>query len=182
MARTTTLGRMRVAEDGTPVATEVFPRERASVPDARHFVAEVLTEWKLPELADTAELATSELATNAVLHARAGAFRVTLRRLGDDQVQVAVVDRSRTLPQLGAAYDDEDHGRGLAIVESIAEKWGADLLPWGKKVWADLAAPPEPVPPANDVPIYATRRAQIIYVLIVAAVALALFVAIAAQQ
>ncbi|MFD7135400.1 ATP-binding protein [Streptomyces sp. NPDC059894] len=175
-------GRMQVAEDGTSVATAVFPRERKSVPDARHFVANVLMDWKVPELADTAELVTSELVTNAVLHARAGVFRVTLRRLGDDQVRLAVVDRSRTLPQLGSADDDEDHGRGLAIVDSVSTQWGADLLPWGKRVWADLETPPKPAPPAGGVPAHATRRAQVVQVLMVAAVAVVIVAATAAQQ
>ncbi|MFI6937061.1 ATP-binding protein [Streptomyces sp. NPDC050287] len=158
-------GRRPVAEDGTPVVTKTFLRAPESVPSARRFVHAALLDWKLPDLADTAELIVSELAANAVLHAQEDKFRVTLRRLGDDQVRVAVIDRSRTLPTLADANDDEDHGRGLAIVDALSQQWGTDPLNWGKRVWADVASP-LPGPSGNSVPIYTSARAQVVYVLL----------------
>lgn len=156
------------------MATEVFQRKGASVRDARQFVAAVLEEWELPdELADMAELVVSELATNAVLHARAGVFSVTLRRLHDDQVRIAVVDFSHTPPTKTCAADEEDHGRGLALVEAVSQQWGTDPLRWGKRVWADLQVPAMAETPAPGIPIYSSHRAQVVYVLILLTVATA---------
>ncbi|MGW4170546.1 ATP-binding protein [Streptomyces chartreusis] len=180
--RQTTAGRRLVAEDGTPVATKAFLRDPESVPDARRFVHSALVDWKMPDLADTAELVVSELASNAVLHARCGAFRVTLRQLASDRVRVAVVDRSRTLPQLANAGDDEDHGRGLAIIDALSQRWGTEPLSWGKRVWADLEAPQLPESPIHREPLYTSPRAQLVYVLIVLAVAVFIAAAVYAQN
>jgi anti-sigma regulatory factor (Ser/Thr protein kinase) len=180
------VGRRLVAQDGEAVATKCFQREARSVPEARHFTRAVLEDWRLPSLADTAEMVTSELASNAILHARHSAFRVTLRRLDDDQVQVAVIDRSADLPQQIDPDDDEDHGRGLAIVDALSQKWGAEPVWWGtkrgKRVWADLVAPVQVETPEPSVPIYGTRLAQVVYVLILAAVAGAVVFGLAAPH
>lgn len=82
-------GRRLATEDEAPAVTRCFRREPQSVPEARRFARAAVEEWQLPKLADTAELAA-----NAVCHACHGAFRVTLRLLSADQVQVAVIDRS----------------------------------------------------------------------------------------
>ncbi|MEU1852961.1 ATP-binding protein [Streptomyces sp. NPDC019990] len=176
------MARRLEAEDGMPVVTATFRRERASVRQTRGFVRDVLGEWKLPELVDTAELVTSELASNAVLHARCDVFRVTVRRLPGDGVRVVVTDLTKTLPTAVRAGDDEDHGRGLAIVEAMSVEWGADPLPWGKRVWADLRKPPVEEPPVHRDPLYTGGTAQAVYVLIVVALAAVLTVGVAAQQ
>lgn len=177
-------GRRLLAEDGAPVVTKCFRREEQSVSEARHFARAVLQDWALPDLADTAEMVISELASNAVLHARHAAFRVTLRLLGNDHVRVAVVDRSAALPSMVDAGDDEDHGRGLAIVDALSQKWGADPVWWGtqkgKAVWAELA-PPEPVEPPTRVPIYPSRIGQIVYLLTIFAVLAAIIAATVAE-
>ncbi|MFE4669392.1 ATP-binding protein [Streptomyces sp. NPDC056716] len=64
-----------------------------------------------------------------------------LRRLGDDQVRVAVTDRSKALPEPAFPSDDEAHGRGLAIIDAVSREWGVEPLNWGKRVWVDLEAP-----------------------------------------
>jgi anti-sigma regulatory factor (Ser/Thr protein kinase) len=175
-------GSRRVAENGSPVMTKVFLRDATSVPEARRFVRATLEDWDLPGLTDTAELVASELATNAVVHARCGAYRVTLSRPERDQVRIAVVDRSSALPRLAHPDNDEDHGRGLALIEAVAEKWGTDPLNWGKRVWADLAVPPAPGQPAPHVPMYSTHRAQVVYILILVAAAAAVISGLATQR
>ncbi|MDQ1019001.1 ATP-binding protein [Streptomyces afghaniensis] len=168
-----------------PVVTKTFLRTTESVPAARRFVHATLLDWKLPDLADPAELVTFELASNAILHASHASFRVTLRRLSDDQVQVAVIDRSSTLPRQADPGDD-DHGRGLAIFDALSLEWGAEPTWWGtlkgKKVWADLAAPEPAEPPDRYVPIHPSRQAQVIYVLIVVAVAALIVAGVATSQ
>ncbi|MER7841647.1 ATP-binding protein [Streptomyces sp. NPDC096040] len=151
-----------------PTATRSLPRLAESVPVARHLVRKALADWQLTGLDDVAELVVTELVTNSVRHARSTTIRVTVRRLDGGKVQVAVVDMSRTMPVLLPPTEDAVDGRGLAIIDAVSVQWGTDLLPWGKRVWADLE--PEQPPagqPAPTVPIYVTPQAQALYVLIV---------------
>jgi len=176
-------GRRPATEDEVPAVTRCFRREPQSVPEARRFARAAVEEWQLPELADTAELVTAELAANAVCHACHGAFRVTLCLLSADQVRVAVIDRSRTLPRQLDPDDEEDHGRGLAIVDALSQKWGAEPMWWGtakgKWVWADLEAPRPAELPVRD-PLYAIHRVQAVYLLVVVAVAALIVLGVAA--
>ncbi|MFD8653737.1 ATP-binding protein [Streptomyces mirabilis] len=176
------MGRRNVAEDAWPVVSATFPREAASVPAARHLVRAAVDEWELSGLADVADSITSELATNAVLHARRESFRVTVRQLADNQVQVSVIDLSRTLPEVAKADDEWENGRGLLQVEALSQKWGTEPLRWGKRVWADLVVPPPPEPPAPEIPIYSSHRAQVVYVLALLAAAAAVIVGTAVQR
>ncbi|MFD8375302.1 ATP-binding protein [Streptomyces sp. NPDC059688] len=166
----------------TPVAwpdealtvTLSLPRRADSVPVARHLVRHALADWKLPDLGDRAELVVTELVSNTVRHARASTIRVTVRRLARDTVRVAVIDMSRTMPVLIPFAEDAVDGRGLAIVDAVSTRWGTDRLPWGKRIWADLKQETADVPVC--VPMYSTLRGQVIYVLIVVALAALLVV------
>lgn len=116
-----------------------FACEPSTAARARRFVAEALRGWALDDLVDTAMLLTSELVTNAYLHARSEVeVRVDRRR---DVVRVDVADSSELVPAR-YRYDDEAYtGRGVTLVESLALAWGVDPLPEGKSVWFELAAP-----------------------------------------
>lgn len=105
---------------------------------ARRLVRTALATWRLEQLADAVALVTSELVTNAVQNARSDALRVVVTRPGAAFVRVAVLDKSRTLPARCEAGEDDEGGRGLALVELLAARWGTDPLPWGKRVWAEL--------------------------------------------
>lgn len=79
----------------------------------------------------------SELVTNAILHARTP-FSVRVSRTGGS-IRVAVSDESNELP-MRRPYDvAEVTGRGLYIVEKLADSWGVSKLPKGKTVWFELA-------------------------------------------
>lgn len=124
---------------GAPAYTETLPREGESAGRARHLVAASLETWHLTELADSAVLVVSELVTNAVQHSRFTSIRVTVTRVTERTVRVAVVDKDRTtLPELRAVGPDAECGRGLAVVDAVALRWGVDPLRWGKRIWADL--------------------------------------------
>ncbi|WP_237533794.1 ATP-binding protein [Streptomyces sp. SID685] len=64
------------------------------------------------------------------------------RRIGQQDVAVGgtVADFTRALPVPYAPKDDEEGGRGLALVVALAANWGADERRWGKVVWAELEA------------------------------------------
>ena len=110
-------------------------RARA-VPQARRFVAEALQGSVTADLLRDAELAVSELVTNAVLHAGSDiSVRVTA---GAAVVQLEVTDESRALPLRPHPSAEATTGRGLTLVEGLAASWGVDLTQHGKVVWCRL--------------------------------------------
>ena len=84
---------------------------------------------------DVALLLTSELVTNAILHARTP---VQLGVLVDGgRALVCVADRLPESPALSprAHSHDRPGGRGLALVEDLADTWGTTTYTGGKTVW-----------------------------------------------
>jgi sigma-B regulation protein RsbU (phosphoserine phosphatase) len=113
----------------------VFPREAASVAAARALVARSIGRCR-PEAIDVACLLTSELATNALIHAHS-AFDVVASASGG-RIHVEVTDGSSTrLPSVAAA-PLQTSGRGLSLVRQLSTQWGVIHLPPGKTVWFDL--------------------------------------------
>jgi anti-sigma regulatory factor (Ser/Thr protein kinase) len=106
---------------------------------ARRWVVGVCAEIERPDLSDNAELALSEVVTNAILHGRPP---MTVRLRGTvDQPRVEVRDQSHDPPALPdsqrdpGADDLTTYGRGLSIVARASEAWGAEREPDGKLVW-----------------------------------------------
>lgn len=107
-----------------------------TVVEARRFVRSTLAKLGVPE-GHTA-LLVSELATNAVLHARTP-YTVLVTTVGPGRVRVAVSDDDPTPPL--ANLPGSDHatgGRGLVIVLGLARRWGCDQQPAGKTVWFEV--------------------------------------------
>jgi anti-sigma regulatory factor (Ser/Thr protein kinase) len=128
-----------------------YPPRVESVAVARTQLAAVLDGWQLVALRDPAELLVSELMTNAVLHART-AIRLTAAA-ADGVFEVAVGDRDSRRPHIqpgvrasGNAPEDGSwlfmNGRGLFLVEQLADEWGVAELRSGKEVWFRLPLPP----------------------------------------
>jgi anti-sigma regulatory factor (Ser/Thr protein kinase) len=125
--------------------TEVFVPVPEAVGAVRRYVTRVLQEWGQDRIVCDAALVTSEMATNAVTHAHSP-FRVFLHR-SSDVVLVAVKDARAGSARRHAAGSQEPSGRGLMIVEAVADRWGCDTLDNGKVVWAEFSVPtalPEP--------------------------------------
>ena len=123
---------------GAPAYTESMPRLPESAGRARRLTAHALAVWALDLLAESAEHVVTELVANAAEHARGTSIRVTVTRLTDRRVRVAVVDMSRALPTRRTTNLDDIDGRGLALVEALSAKWGTDRFGWGKRVWSEL--------------------------------------------
>jgi anti-sigma regulatory factor (Ser/Thr protein kinase) len=120
------------------LAERQFPAVVEAPAAARQFVASELLPYA-PEVVETAMLATSELATNAVSHTASSFFvRVLIRT---DAIRVEVVDQSSRPPALSPLSDGKVGGRGLHIIDAISGSWGVDQLPanTGKIVWFTLA-------------------------------------------
>ncbi|MGA5496999.1 SpoIIE family protein phosphatase [Streptomyces cinereoruber] len=132
----------------TARATASFEPVGRSVAAARAFVRDTLQGWGHPELVDDAVVLTSELVTNAVVHAGTAADVLCLR--SDDSVRVEVSDRypEREIPvQSGRtlASPDRENGRGLLLCAALAHRWGVDYSPTRKHVWFHLDLPQRPV-------------------------------------
>ena len=123
-------------ESARPGSLErLFPPDSQSVAAARKFVLD--TGWS-----DDADLnlrlatVVSELVTNAILHART-AFVVTVSP-EQERIRVAVYDESNTFPTQRTYDALHPTGRGLRIVEALADRWGVAPEQAGKTVWFEV--------------------------------------------
>ncbi|MDH6143300.1 anti-sigma regulatory factor (Ser/Thr protein kinase) [Kitasatospora sp. GP30] len=115
-----------------------LPARCESAPLARRLVLSVLQSWGLHHLLEIGELLTAELVANAVRHTGGRTIGLKLQRR-PGWLKVEVRDSSRALPCLIVAEPSlTEYGRGLTVVDALADRWGADLLPRGKGVWFEL--------------------------------------------
>ncbi|MFB7663132.1 SpoIIE family protein phosphatase [Kitasatospora sp. NPDC056138] len=106
---------------------------------ARRFVRRTLRSWGLTMLIDHAELLTSELITNALVHAGAPT-EVRIFRNADLTVEVADIDSHA--PRIRRARASDEGGRGMHLINELAHRWGSRSTPEGKVVWFELEIPP----------------------------------------
>ena len=119
------------------VASTELAASTAAVAEARAFVSSALRRWELDSLVTDATLLTSELVTNAVLHARTD-LTVSVA-VADGAAEIGVTDSSPKLPRARTAARTSEGGRGLQLVEQVAEDWGVVPVDGGKQVWFALA-------------------------------------------
>jgi anti-sigma regulatory factor (Ser/Thr protein kinase) len=110
----------------------------ASAARARQFIERTLGDWGCDDFTDASRLLVSELVTNAVLHARTD-IELLVRMVGTG-VRVEVHDQSPAEPVIRRYEDEAMTGRGLALVDELANRWGVDRSPDGKSVWFELDA------------------------------------------
>ncbi|MGH9105985.1 MAG: ATP-binding protein [Acidimicrobiales bacterium] len=116
-------------------ATRMFPPDPGEVFSARHFVASALEEWGVR--CEDLPLLVSELATNAVLHARSD-FEVTVIH-DRGRMRVEVFDQNTRLPSFAIAPPDAYSGRGLMLLRELASAWGVEShSDVGKTIWFEL--------------------------------------------
>ncbi|GGT65236.1 hypothetical protein GCM10014713_67720 [Streptomyces purpureus] len=133
----------------TARAAATFDPVGRSVATARAFVRDTLQGWGYADVVDDAVVLTSELVTNAVIHAGTAADVLCLRT--DDGVRVEVADRypereipiQSTGPRL--ANHDSENGRGLLLCAALATRWGVEYSPTRKQVWFQLDLRERPV-------------------------------------
>lgn len=112
-----------------------------AVPEVRHALRELLSHWRERESAEVAELLTSELVTNALVHTEHGA--VVKATVADSRLRVEVRDFVDAPPTPNEPdVDDGTHGRGLVLVEGLADSWGVRSQGLGKMVWFELNGEP----------------------------------------
>lgn len=123
--------------DGPAVWRRSLPARTESIPTARRFVSEALTTLDAVACRDDVVALVSELATNAVIHARTD-YSIDVRREGDI-IRVGVQDHSPVLPRRRAYGVDATTGRGLRLVATMSSSWGVDAVSGGKVVWFEMA-------------------------------------------
>ncbi|GAA2258546.1 hypothetical protein GCM10010145_34460 [Streptomyces ruber] len=117
-------------------ATTDLPALSSAVSDGRCFLGKTLTTWDCAHLADDARLLVSEVLTNAIQHAQ-GPLGLHLRRTATE-LTVEISDHSPHLPQPRLAAPDDESGRGLLLVDALADSWGVRPTDDGKITWFTL--------------------------------------------
>lgn len=120
----------------TTTARLTLPAVPESISVARRFVAAALHDVHAGAAVDDAATLVSELATNALLHART-TFTVEVALVGD-LVRIGVVDLSPAVPRVRDYGPSATTGRGMQLVARMATRWGIERSDDGKIVWFEL--------------------------------------------
>jgi anti-anti-sigma regulatory factor len=117
-------------------ASQVLKPVPRSLVKARSLVKRACTGWKVDTVADRAQIVTTELVANALRHAGTPMeLTVSLRQRA---LHLSVRDGCESAPRLGQEDELGIDGRGLKIVEALANGWGSTPTENGKVVWATL--------------------------------------------
>jgi len=119
-------------------ATATFEPNVRAPGEARHWVRDLLDEWSVgDQVIEDTVLLVSELITNVALHGRTAADVIV--DLDDHRLHAVVHDDNSRLPTVSAVPADAASGRGLFIVDAIADDWGVSpVRDDGKGVWFEL--------------------------------------------
>ena len=109
-----------------------------AAPQARAALRRLLTSTTLAGRIDDAQLALSELVTNAVLHGRRPI--VVLLRLTVVGLRVEVQDGSPLSPTFSLLDPTAVTGRGLLLISALSDRWGVEAREGGKSVWFEVEA------------------------------------------
>lgn len=130
-------------EDAALVPVGAVPHAAAAA--ARALVRQRLRDWDLEHLQDAAVLLTSELVTNVLLHTT-GLPTLAVDRIPHG-VRVSVADTSPVLPAPRRHSTEATTGRGVHLLEQLADDWGCQRRPGGKAVWFTVTGCDRPEPP-----------------------------------
>jgi anti-sigma regulatory factor (Ser/Thr protein kinase) len=125
----------------TDRAVRFVPSHESTVREARRFVAGTLARWAVPRRAvHTVVLLVSELVTNAVVHGRPP-IELRLRQTST-HVVIEVHDCASFLPRKLRPTPDDEHGRGLQLVNLLSDRRGSRPTGHGKSVWCVVSTGP----------------------------------------
>jgi PAS domain S-box-containing protein len=131
--------------NGGQLRQQVVPGDPDALAETRHMIRAAVRAWGTAERADEIELAADELITNALMHTE-GCATVTLRVLLGPQrlLRIEVEDTSSALPHRRDPGPVGMTGRGLMLVDLLADSWGVEARGGGKCVWCEFGmASPE---------------------------------------
>ncbi|MEI7033449.1 SpoIIE family protein phosphatase [Streptomyces pratensis] len=129
-------------QPGGRLQQHVAQNDPEALSSARHMIRAAVRAWGARERTDEIELAADELITNALMHTDGGAI-VTIRVLTrtERRLRVDVEDRSSALPRRRDAGESGVSGRGLMLVDRLADVWGVESRGSGKCVWCEFLIP-----------------------------------------
>ncbi|MFD5190722.1 SpoIIE family protein phosphatase [Streptomyces sp. NPDC058357] len=129
-------------QPGGRLQQHVAQSDPEALSSARHMIRAAVRAWGAKTRADEVELAADELITNALMHTDGGAI-VTIRVLTgpERRLRVDVEDRSSALPRRRDAGKAGVSGRGLMLVDRLADLWGVESRGSGKCVWCEFVIP-----------------------------------------
>ena len=122
-------------------ATLDLPPVVGSVPAARHLLLDVLRAWDVPQDRDDAAMLVTELVANVVDHVRGQASLTLELAYSDEWLRISVADGSAVRPLVREPENHQPRGRGLQLVQAIADRWGSEEHRGGKRVWFELRPP-----------------------------------------
>lgn len=125
----------------TRSATFDLPPVPASVTAARHVVGELLRAWRAPHDHEDAALLVTELVANVVDHAGAETFLTVEVTMSAEWLRIGVLDGSAVRPVVRELDTGSIRGRGMRLVQAIADRWGSEDHDGGKRVWFELRPP-----------------------------------------
>lgn len=108
--------------------------------EARHEIRALLHDWTVPDQVDAAVLLVSELITNVLVHTDEDAV-LTARLMGMPgarRLHIDVGDRSDDMPHRRSPGEMASSGRGLLLIEELADAWGVDPRGDGKAIWFEI--------------------------------------------
>ncbi|MCN9242131.1 SpoIIE family protein phosphatase [Streptomyces sp. RY43-2] len=125
-------------------AMTIAQAEPERIAEARQMLRELLHDWSGADQIDSAVLLTSEMLANVLVHTDSDALLVAevsgaADRFGGRRMRVAVTDSSDDLPHRRHPGELASSGRGLVLVEMLADAWGVDPRGEGKTIWFELA-------------------------------------------
>ncbi|MEV0035276.1 ATP-binding protein [Streptomyces sp. NPDC050804] len=122
------------------ICVDIAPQPHLVAP-VRHAVVATLRLWGVPEVADDMGLIATELVVNAIRHGDPGGVTVILT-IRDSDAVLEVEDDNGGRPAVRQTAKDDEGGRGLILVQALADRWGYRPGSCGRKtVWASLALP-----------------------------------------
>ncbi|MGP3632148.1 ATP-binding SpoIIE family protein phosphatase [Streptomyces sp. 24-1644] len=121
-------------------AMTIAQAEPERIAAARQQLRELLHDWTDPEQVDSAVLMLSEMATNVLVHTDGDALMVAEAsgERGERRLRVEVADGSDELPHKRRPGEMASSGRGLVLMEMLADTWGVDPRGEGKSIWFEL--------------------------------------------
>ena len=122
----------------TLTASIDLPPTAASVPVARRLVRQLLQGWDARQDHDDAALLVTELVANVVDHVGGTSCLTLEATYSEDWLRLAVVDCSPARPAVQVPDPESVRGRGLRMVEVLADRWGCEDHRDGKRVWFEL--------------------------------------------
>ncbi|MEU5000235.1 SpoIIE family protein phosphatase [Streptomyces sp. NPDC021622] len=118
----------------------VAQAEPERIAGARQHVRELLHDWADPDQVDSAVLMVSEMVTNVLVHTDGDALLVAevIGEPGTRRLRAEVSDSSDDLPHKRHPGELASSGRGLVLMELLADAWGVDPRGDGKSIWFEL--------------------------------------------